>query len=239
MVFWMARIAALEPISSSALARSAPARRPRDGGARSMASSDAAQFALADRLGEVIDGPEPHRLDRVGGRGVRGQHGDGGGGFGAAQAAQHFEPVQAGHAQIEDHGVDAAGLDRGERGERRWRPRGPRGRDPATASDRALRSAASSSTIRTQGMAATIRNSVVAVSTLKLRIPAVGSRDLAHDGQAETGAVGPAADEGIEQAVADRLRRPGARVADGEDQPAVGGRRRERDRARRRPPAGR
>jgi hypothetical protein len=63
------------------------------------------QILTADRLGQMIKGAQPHRLDRVCRGRVRGQHGHRWRLGPCRDAAQYFEPVHPRHAQIEKHRI--------------------------------------------------------------------------------------------------------------------------------------
>ena len=78
------------------------------------AVEEGANGIAADGLGEVVDGAEAHRLDRVvaGGHGGEDRHGRRAGA--AADGAQHGQAIHARHAQIEQDGVGAMGGEPGE-----------------------------------------------------------------------------------------------------------------------------
>jgi hypothetical protein len=80
------------------LARLAPDRKHSSEGAR--------HILAADRFRQMIEGAEPHRLDRVRRGRMGGQYRDWRGIRSRADAPQDLEAVHAGHAKVEQDGVD-------------------------------------------------------------------------------------------------------------------------------------
>ncbi|GAC1495286.1 MAG: hypothetical protein NVS2B1_02650 [Bradyrhizobium sp.] len=100
------------------------------------AVSDALQFAFqragvqriakrhlqpfhADRLDDEIMGPGTHRRHHIVDAAMGGLHDDGDGEAGLADLGQHAHAVEAGHHEIEHHGVDGGRVRCGEQGDRR------------------------------------------------------------------------------------------------------------------------
>ena len=64
---------------------------------------------------EMVDGAEPNRLDRVGGRGHGGQHRNSGRREPRPDAAQHLHSIQSRHAQVEQDRVRRDSFEHGQR----------------------------------------------------------------------------------------------------------------------------
>ena len=84
------------------------------GGGLEHAGDQRLQLGEADGLGQVVDGAEAHGFDGVGGGGDGGEDGDGRWIRAGADAGEDLHAVQARHAQVQQHGVDAASVEAGQ-----------------------------------------------------------------------------------------------------------------------------
>ena len=97
------RIAGLEPIRVSASASGAAGRAAGGAGGAQHPADEVGHLLAPDRLGQVVEGAQPHRLDRVGGAGVGGEDRDrrratAARGRGAAPRARPSRPACGGRA---------------------------------------------------------------------------------------------------------------------------------------------
>jgi hypothetical protein len=105
--FCTRRIASLDPTSFSEFAAEFPRGLGPDG---QHATQDLRDIRPADRLGEMIEGSEPHRLDGVCRARVSGEDRDDGRLISRTNAPQELETVHARHAQVDECGIDALEL---------------------------------------------------------------------------------------------------------------------------------
>ena len=167
------------------------------------ARDQASQVVAPDRLGQVIDGAQAHRLDSVGRRRHRRQHRHrrraGAGRAGGAAPRCRRCPACAGRAARRRCRRARAAPAR----PRRRRPAPERGRGRRRSRRCSRAAPASSSTIRMWAMSAQAgkwrRHLSPRRGSASISRPPCDLGQFAGDRQAEPGAVGPAGDEGLEQ----------------------------------------
>ena len=223
IAFCTRRIASLAPISAVSLdSRHVPrAIAHRRGG--SIADRRRVQVIAADRLGQMVEGAEPHRLDGVLGAGESRQHRDGRCMSARPDPAQNLDAVHAArHPEIEQHGIDPIRGKPAESFARRSPPSLADGRDR-----RPLRRArrADPHRHRQSGWSAwqlDLEGGAFLTGSQRAS-PLMRARDLAHDRKPESGAIGAAGHEGLEQALTNLVRHAGAGVVNAQRKPSVRG----------------